>query len=77
MKKRASQKNTWFVAVRGSYLSCSWQGWLTYVPMVAFVVLVTMAIVDKSDTISDVLFGLIPYYVCTAVVMHWIASIKS
>ena len=30
---RKPKKGAWFVQVRGSYLPCSWQGWLSYVPL--------------------------------------------
>ncbi|MFO0882146.1 MAG: hypothetical protein U0491_01735 [Candidatus Saccharimonadales bacterium] len=71
------KKDAWFVRVRGSYLPCSWQGALTYIPMVAFLVTIMMSSIHNAHSVSDALYTIFPYFVCTAVVMHWIASVKS
>ena len=73
-KKR---KSVWFVSVRGSYLPCSWQGWLTYIPMIIFASVIIVGAVARAHSAGDVLYTVFPSLVCTAVVMHWIASRKS
>lgn len=71
------KKGAWFIKVRGSYLPCNLPGALTYIPMVAFLVAATMYVASNTETITGIIFGIFPYFVCTAVVMHWIAANKS
>jgi hypothetical protein len=71
------KKGAWFIKIRGSYLPCSWQGALTYIPMIAFLITVMAAATRDSHSVSDALYIMFPYFVCTAVVMHWLASNKS
>ena len=35
-KRPKGRKGAWFVKLRGSYLPCSWQGWLLYIPYILF-----------------------------------------
>jgi hypothetical protein len=78
MKKHPKlKKGAWFIKVRGSYLPCSVPGALTYIPMIAFLVTVVMAATRNTHSVSDTLYSMFPYFVCTGVVMHWIASRKS
>lgn len=78
MKKYSKhKKGAWFIKVRGSYLPCSWQGWISYIPMTIFLVSVFIAIDRNAHSISDALYVYFPYFVCTGVVMHWIAANKS
>ncbi len=70
-------KGTWFVKVRGSYLPCTWQGWLTYVPYVVFLVAAFLMVDKTSHSASDTLIGIVPYWVSAAVVMTWLARTKS
>jgi hypothetical protein len=77
MKKRnlpKHKKGAWFVAIRGSYLPISWQGWLTYLPFVAYLVfsLVT-AFAYTGNNVKAVLW-IVPNWVAAAVVMTWIAK---
>lgn len=78
MKKQSrSKKGAWFVKIRGSYLPRSWQGWLSYVPYVYFLVITFLAVDRQSHSVSDTFVGIIPYWVSAAVVMTWIAAKKS
>lgn len=86
------RKGAWFVKLRGSYIPCSWQGWLTYIPFIALVLVGFFPIVSTiitfrdmqilgtqfwiSQVITMVMFVL-PYQVALVVVMHWIARRKS
>ncbi len=36
MTKKKTKKGKWFSPVRKSYLPCSWQGWVLYVPFIWF-----------------------------------------
>lgn len=71
------KKGAWFIKVRGSYLPCNIWGALTYIPMIAFLITVTATVTKDAHSVSDALYGMFPYFVCTAVVMHWIAANKS
>jgi hypothetical protein len=71
------KKQTWFVAVRGSYIPNSWQGWLTYVPFIIFLGVVMQSAVNASDSFSDVFYAIFPQWVAAAVVMTWLAKLKS
>lgn len=75
MKKR--NKKPWFKQIRGSYIPVSWQGGVSYVPMVAFMVTVLIFSVQNAESIAGGLYYMFPYFVCTAVVMHWFAKLKS
>lgn len=76
MTKRKRNK-TWFIRVRGSYLPNSWQGALLYIPFILFLVTVLVAALRTQDSASDVFFMIFPQWVAAAVVMTWIASLKS
>ena len=77
MARRPQKKRAWFIKVRGSYLPNSWQGWLTYIPYVYFLVITFMAVNRHSHSVSDVAIGIVPYWVSAVVVMQWLASRKS
>ena len=76
-KKKHKNNGKWYVKTRGSYLPCSWQGWLTYIPYVAFLVLTFLAFNHQDHSVSDVFISIFPYWVCAAIVMQWIAGRKS
>jgi hypothetical protein len=75
MKKTADKK--WFRRVRGSFLPSSWQGWLTYVPFILFLLTVLQAAIRHSHSVSDAFYVIFPQWVAAAVVMHWLAGQKS
>jgi hypothetical protein len=84
MKKRSSiwktpkaRRGAWFVKVRGSYLPASWQGWLTYIPFIGFLIASYLLATNDTHTISSALLGVFPAWVAAAVVMTWLASQKS
>jgi len=72
-----ARKGAWFVPVRWSYLPCSWQGWLTYVPYIGFLVLTFIVIDGNSHSVSDTLIGIVPVWVAAVAVMQWLASHKT
>jgi uncharacterized integral membrane protein len=71
------KKQSWFYAVRGSYLPCSWQGWLLYVPFIIFLMTVLQMAMQNHDTVSGVFFAVFPQWVAAAVVMTWVAKLQS
>lgn len=78
MKKLPKAKpGAWFVKVRGSYLPASWQGWLLYVPFIAFLVVVLVFAINSDESFAEVFFRVFPAWVAAAVVLTWIASNKS
>lgn len=79
MKKHLNKNlaNVWFVKVRWSYLPCSWQGWFLYIPMILFMITAIVAIIRQANTAIEAFYLIFSCFVCTGVVMHWIASNKS
>jgi hypothetical protein len=78
-KKKLSkhQKNVWFTHVRGSYLPASWQGWLTYVPYVAYLIFtITIGWRDIHSRAVAVLY-VVPNWIAATGLMTWIAYHKS
>lgn len=86
------RKGAWFVKLRGSYIPCSWQGWLTYIPYVTLVVLgfyplainvqtmVQIEDMSLSFKLTSLLWALIwvlPFEVALVAIMHWFAKQRS
>ena len=74
MTKKSNKSKPWFIKVRGSYLPISWQGWLTYIPYVYFLIITFMAVDRRSHSVSDTLIGIVPYWVSAAVIMTWVGK---
>ena len=72
-----SNKNAWFVPVRWSYLPRNWQGGLTYIPMLAYLIFVMAYTVRNIDAIAQIVLFVVPNFIAVGVLMHWIASHKS
>lgn len=71
------KKGAWFVAIRGSYLPVSWQGWLTYIPFTAYLVYsLLVAFAYTGNNLKAVLW-IVPNWVAAAVIMTWIARATS
>jgi len=81
MKKRQKlpklKKGMWFYKIRGSYLPATWQGWLTYLPFIAFLVWSWTYAMNTRPSVGEALLVIFPAWVASAVVMTWIASRKS
>ena len=71
------RKGAWFIKVRGSYLPYTLKGYLTYIPFVAFLIVVLVHVIHTEDTLSGALYMIFPEWVAAAVVMTWLASRKS
>jgi len=72
-----SKQKPWFIKVRWSYLPNSWQGWLTYLPMLVFLIAVFVLIHHQNRSWPNTVILYLPYMVITGVVMTWLASHKS
>jgi len=71
------KKGAWFVALRGSYIPCSWQGWLTYVPFVAYLTYAWLVAFAYTGNDLKAVLWIAPNWVAAAVVMTWLARSKS
>jgi hypothetical protein len=72
-----SRTKKWFIKVRGSYLPTSWQGWLTYVPYLAYIIGVLVFVIKRKDSVWLALFTVLPNWVAAAVILTWLARHKS
>jgi hypothetical protein len=73
----AKNSKKWFKKVRSSYIPISWQGWLSYLPYVAFLVLTYLYIMYSFGYSVMSLLIIIPNWVAAVAVMSWVASKKS
>lgn len=73
----AKNRQKWFKKVRSSFIPISWQGWLCYVPYVAFLILSYLYVMYSFGYSLISLFIIIPNWVAAAVVMSWVASKRS
>lgn len=71
------KKGAWFYRIRGSYLPATWQGWLTYVPFITFLIWSGLYSIETSFSLSEAVMLVFPTWVAAAVVMTWIASKKA
>lgn len=72
MGKKTNKK--WFAKVRWSYIPQTWQGWLTYVPYLAYLIAVLVYIYQSDYSFWTSTFILVPNYIVAALVLTWIAS---
>jgi hypothetical protein len=73
----AKKEGKWFIKTRGSYLPNSWQGWLTYIPFLAYLVGALVYALHSKYSVWQGLFWLVPNYVAAAAIMTWLAFKKS
>jgi hypothetical protein len=70
-------KQIWYIKKRGSYLPNSWQGWLSYVPYIAYIVGVLVYVEVNKDSFWLAVFTTIPNWITASVVMTWLARRRS
>jgi hypothetical protein len=70
-------KQVWYIKKRGSYLPSSWQGWLSYVPYVAYIVGVLVYVEVNKDSFWLAVFTTIPNWIAASAVMTWLARQRS
>ena len=76
MKQRTvpkHKKGAWFVPVRGSYLPVSWQGWLTYVPFIAYLIFSMQVAKEVTSSVATAVLIIVPNWVAATIVMTWLA----
>ena len=74
MAKAKHKGKPWFIAVRGSYLANTWQGALTYIPFVAYLVFSYLAVANHPGSYAYKVFEVFGLWVAGAVVMTWLAK---
>ena len=62
------------MALRGSYIPCSWQGWLTYIPFTAYLVFAVVMGWQEADSPSKAILFIVPNWVAATAIMTWIAK---
>jgi len=67
-------KKPWFREWGWVYYPISWQGVVLIVLILAFCVQVFLAIDRNSHSVSDTLYGVLPYIVPSILVLLWVAS---
>lgn len=67
------RKGAWFVRVRGSYLPVSWQGWLTYIPFVAYLGYSWYVAFAYTGNDLKAVLWIFPNWVAAAAAMTWLA----
>jgi hypothetical protein len=68
MKKAWFKRSGWF------YLPVSLPGILIMLAALGFCIQVFLAIDRKSHSVSDTLYGVFPFFVCTFLLLDWVAS---
>ncbi|MGH7142382.1 MAG: hypothetical protein ACREF5_02870 [Candidatus Saccharimonadales bacterium] len=72
-----TKQKSWFIKTRGSYLPCSWQGWLTYIPYLAYMIGVLVFVEIRGDNFWLAIFTVVPNWISASVIMTWVARHKS
>lgn len=67
-------KLNWFKEWGWLYLPVSVPGIVIVLAAAAFCVQIFFAIDSHSHSVSDTLYGIFPYWVCTFLLLNWIAS---
>lgn len=62
------------MALRSSYIPCSWQGWLTYIPFTAYLVFAVVMGWQSAGTPGKAILFIVPNWVAATAVMTWIAK---
>ncbi len=66
-------KTAWFRRWGWLYLPATVQGFVIVAGALAFCANVFWAVDRKSHSVSDTLYGVYPYFVCTFLLLDWIA----
>lgn len=72
-----AKSGAWFIRVRGSYLPNSWQGALTYIPYLAYLIGVLIFVLLRHDSLWLAVFTVVPNWIAALVIMTWLAKAKS
>jgi hypothetical protein len=66
--------NAWFKRCGWIYLPVSWPGGVLVLLALVFCVQVFVAIDRHSHSVSDVFYGIFPYFACCFLLLNWVAS---
>lgn len=77
MKHYKASKNKWYIAIRGSYLPVSWQGWLLHLAFVLYAVTSAVVIVQHNSSIPFIAIQILAQLVAATVILTWVAQRKS
>lgn len=64
----------WFSPWGWLYRPVSIAGWLAVLVVIVFCVQVLVAVDGHSHSASDTLYGIFPYFVCSFMLLNWLAS---
>ena len=67
-------KNQWFKKSGWIYFPVSIMGWIISALALAFCVNVFWVIDTNSHSVSDTFYNVFPYFVCTLLLVNWIAG---
>jgi hypothetical protein len=70
--KACGMKISWFKAVGWFYLPVSIPGGLIWLAAAAFCATVFRAVDRHAHSVSDTLYGVFPFFVCTFLLLDWI-----
>jgi hypothetical protein len=71
---KKSKNAKWFIPVRGSYLPNSWQGWLTYIPFMAYLIFVLVYGWRDTNSTAQAIMFIAPNWIAATVVLTWVAK---
>jgi hypothetical protein len=66
--------SNWFKRVGWFYLPVSVAGGIIYLLAFIFCLTVFLAVNRHSHSVSDTLYGIFPFYVCTFLMLDWIGG---
>jgi hypothetical protein len=67
-------KQIWFRPWGWLYRPVSVSGWIATLAVLAFCAQVFSAVDARSHSVSDTLYGVFPYVVCSLGLLNWLAS---
>ena len=65
---------TWFRPWGWLFRPTSVAGWVTFSLVLVFCIQVFLAFDRHSHSVSDTLYGIFPYFVCSFLLLDWLAS---
>jgi hypothetical protein len=71
---KKTMKTVWFKRWGWVYRPVAWQGFIIVVTALAFCAQVFCAVDRKSHSASDTLYGVFPFFVCSFLLLDWIAA---
>ncbi len=66
--------NNWFKTFGWFYLPVSAAGFIAFTVFLIFNIQVFIAVDRHSHSVSDTFYGVFPYFICSLVLLFWVAS---